>query len=368
MQKKVILNANVGFVIYNFRYGLMKALEKRGYKVICVAQSDNSAEKIEKNGWKFISVSLERRGKNIIKDLKLFIEYIKIFHKEKPDYIFNFTIKPNIYGAVAAKLLGIPTINNVTGLGDMFDGGRCNSKIVSLLYKIAFKFPKRIFFQNNDDMNIFLSNGLVKEDKCIRIPGSGVDTSKFVPVEKKTVDDKIRFLFLGRISNKKGVRIINEVSKILTPKYPNIQFQLLGKIYTDEAEHISLEEIKEWEKQSNIRYLGTSSDVRNEISQADCIIFPSFYREGVPRSLIESAAMGKPILTTDNVGCRDIVEDGYNGYLAEPKSVESMLNIVEKFLNLRKDQQKILGENGRKKAVEQFDERIVIRSYLNEMD
>ena len=367
MPKKVILNANVAFVLYNFRYGLMKALDRNGYEVICVAQSDKSKPKIEENGWKFVAVSLDRRGKNIINDLKLFLEYLKIFRKEKPDYILNFTIKPNIYGAMAAKILGIPTINNVTGLGDMFDGGKCNSKIVSLLYKIAFRFPKRIFFQNNDDMNIFLNNGLVKKEKCVRVPGSGVDTTKFVPVEKKNIDDKIRFLFLGRISNKKGVRIINEVSKLLTPKYPNIEFQLLGKIYTDEDEHISLEEIKEWEKQSNIRYLGTSSDVRNEISQADCIIFPSFYREGVPRSLIESAAMGKSILTTDNVGCRDIVEDGYNGYLAEPKSVESMLEIVDKFLNLSKDQQKRLGENGRKKAVEQFDERIVIESYLNEI-
>lgn len=364
-KRKILLSANTTFALYNFRYNLMKELQRQGYEVVCVGDKPN--ERLEKEGWKFVPCHMDRRGKNIINDLKLFLEYLKIFYEEKPDYIFNFTIKPNIYGAVAAKILGIPTINNVTGLGDMFDGGKCNSKIVSLLYKIAFRFPKRIFFQNNDDMNIFLNNGLVKKEKCVRIPGSGVDTTKFVPVEKKVVDDKIRFLFLGRISNKKGVRIINEVSKLLTPKYPNIEFQLLGKIYTDEDEHISLEEIKEWEKQSNIRYLGTSSDVRNEISQADCIIFPSFYREGVPRSLIESAAMGKSILTTDNVGCRDIVEDGYNGYLAEPKSVESMLEIVDKFLNLSKDQKKRLGENGRKKAVEQFDERIVIESYLNEI-
>ena len=363
--KKILLSANTTFALYNFRYNLMKELQRQGYEVVCVGDKPN--ERLEKEGWKFVPCHMDRRGKNIINDLKLFIEYIKIFYKEKPDYIFNFTIKPNIYGAVAAKLLRITTINNVTGLGDMFDGGRCNSKIVSILYKIAFRFPKRIFFQNNDDMNIFLSNGLVKKEKCVRIPGSGVDTTKFVPVEKKVVDDKIRFLFLGRISNKKGVRIINEVSKRLTPKYPNIEFQLLGKIYTDEDEHISLEEIKEWEKQSNVRYLGTSSDVRNEISQVDCIIFPSFYREGVPRSLIESAAMGKPILTTDNVGCRDIVEDGYNGYLAKPKSVESTIAIVEKFLNLNKEQQKILGKNGRKKAMEEFDERIVITSYLNEI-
>ena len=172
---------------------------------------------------------------------------------------------------------------------------------------------------------------------------------------------------MGRISNKKGVRIVNEVSKILTPKYPNIEFQLLGKIYVDEEGHISKEELGNWEKESNIRYLGTSKDVRNEIKQTDCIIFPSFYREGVPRALIEAAAMEKPILTTDNVGCRDIVKDGYNGYLAKPNDIENMVMAVEKFLSLSEKEKNILGKNGRKKVIEEFDEKIVINKYLIEI-
>lgn len=365
--KKIILNANNGFVIYNFRYNLMKKLEENGYTIICMAGKDGSIEEIENNGWKFIDSNLDRRGTNIFNDLKLFFFYLKTFKREKPEYILNFTIKPNIYGTLAAKLIGIPVINNVTGLGDIFDKNNLTSKIVKLLYKISFKYPKKVFFQNDDDLKVFLDNKLINKKICGRLPGSGVDIEKFVPQKIEKKDDKIRFLFLGRISNKKGVKIVNEVSKILTPKYPNIEFQLLGKVYTDEEGHISKEELGNWEKESNIRYLGTSKDVRNEIKQADCIIFPSFYREGVPRSLIEAAAMEKPILTTNNVGCRDIVEDGYNGYLAKPNDVESMAKIVEKFLTLTNEERSKLGKNGRKKVIEEFDEKIVINKYLTEI-
>lgn len=366
--KKIILNANNGFVIYNFRYNLMKKLEKQGYAIICMAGKDSSMEEIENNGWKFIDSNLDRRGTNIFNDLKLFLFYLKIFKKEKPKYILNFTIKPNIYGTLAAKLVGIPVINNVTGLGDIFDKDNLTSKIVKLLYKTSFKYPKKVFFQNDDDLKVFLDNKLINEKICGRLPGSGVDIEKFIPQKIEKKDDKIRFLFLGRISNKKGVRIVNEVSKILTPKYPNIEFQLLGKIYVDEEGHISKEELGNWEKESNIRYLGTSKDVRNEIKQTDCIIFPSFYREGVPRALIEAAAMEKPILTTDNVGCRDIVKDGYNGYLAKPNDIESMVMAVEKFLSLSEKEKNILGKNGRKKVMTEFDEKIVISKYLNEIE
>lgn len=362
--KKIILNANTLFAVYNFRCNLMKKLEQEGYEIVCLGNKDSSSEEIEKNGWRYLDARMDRRGTSILNDMKLFFNYLKVFKKEKPDYILNFTIKPNIYGSLAAKLLNIPTINNVTGLGDIFDKKNLTSKIVKMLYKISFKFPKKIFFQNDDDLNIFLENNLVDKKICGRLPGSGVDIERFTPKEMGKKDDKIRFLFLGRISNKKGVRVINEVSKILTPKYSNMEFQLLGKIYTDEEGHISKEELSNWEKESNIKYLGTSKDVTKEISEADCIIFPSFYREGVPRSLIESAAMGKPILTTENVGCRDIVNDGYNGYLAKPNDVDSMVKIVEKFFNLSEEEKRVLGNNGRKKVVEEFDERIVIDRYL----
>ena len=348
--KKILLSANNCFVLYNFRFGLMKELEKHNYKIVCLAGKDGSSEEIKKNNWRFINIDIDRRGKNLFNDLKLFFSYLKIYRQEKPMCILQYTIKPNIYGTIAARMLRIPVINNVTGLGDTFSKENLTYKIVKILYKISFKFPKKVFFQNKDDMNLFLKNKLINLKKCDQIPGSGVDLDKFTVLKKERKDNKIIFLFLGRISNSKGVRIVNEISKRMLKKNLNIEFWLLGKIYEDEKNHISKEELLDWEQKSNIKYLGTSKDVRKQIKEADCIIFPSFYREGVPRSLIESAAMGKPILTTKNVGCKDIVEDGYNGYLAKPEDIEDMLGIVEKFLDLSEEEKKLMGLNGRKKA------------------
>lgn len=366
--KKILLSANNAFVIYNFRYGLMKELQRKGYEIITLAGDDGVSQNIKNEGWKFIELNIDRRGKNIINDLKLCYSYYKIYKKEKPNYILQFTIKPNIYGTLAAKVLGIPVINNVTGLGDVFSTDNLTSKIVKILYKISFKYPKKVFFQNNDDLNIFLDNKLIESKICGRIPGSGVNIEKFKPLKKECEDKKFKFLFLGRINENKGVRLINEVSKKLKNKYPNVEFQLLGKVYTEEQNHISKDELKQWEKEANIKYLGTSKDVRKEIKECDCILFPSYYREGVPRSLIEAAAMAKPIITTDNVGCRDIVNEKYNGFLAKPKDLSSLIEKVEKVLAMNEIELTQLGINGRLKVETEFDEKIVIQKYIEAIE
>lgn len=366
--EKILLTANTTFAVYNFRYGLMKALEKQGYQIVVVAPKDTHSEDIKKNGWKYIELKMDRRGANPLKDLKLIYDYYRILKKEKPKVSLQFTIKPNIYGNIAANFLKIPTINNITGLGDIFDSNGVKNKIVKNMYKLSFKFPKKVFFQNDDDLNIFLNNKLIDKKICGRLPGSGVDIEKFKILNKEKNDKKFKFLFLGRINENKGVRLIYEASKKLKEKYPNVEFQLLGKVYEEEQIHISKDEMKIWEKETNIKYLGTSKDVRNEIKECDCIIFPSYYREGVPRSLIESAAMGKPIITTDNVGCRDIVSNGYNGFLAKPKDLDSLIEKIEKVLNMNKFELTQLGISGRLKVEKEFDEKIVIQKYLEAIE
>lgn len=367
MKKKIMLNVNVAFVAYNFRYGLMKELEKQGYEIVVVGAKDSSAKEIEKNGWKFIDIPIDRKGASIFNDFKLMWNYYKVYKQEKPYKILQFTIKPNIYGTLAAKILKSPVINNMTGLGEIFLNESLLNKIVKLLYKISFKFPQKVLFQNFDDMNLFLENGLIKKELCDRIPGSGVDIEKFKPQEMTRKDNKVKFLFIGRISEEKGVRILYEAAKKIKEKYDNVEFELLGKIYKDEKNAIPENELKKWEEEKIVTYLGTSKDVREEIKEANCIVLPSYYREGVPRTLIESASMAKPIITTDNVGCRDIVDDGYNGYLAEPKNVESLVEKIEEFLKLSKEKRTSLGENGRSKAINEFDEKIVIEKYLREL-
>lgn len=163
----------------------MKELASRGYEIVCLGNKDSSAEQIVEQGWRYIDAGMDRRGTSILNDLKLFLFYLKTFKKEKPEYILNFTIKPNIYGTLAAKLAGIPVINNVTGLGDIFDTENLTSKIVKILYKISFKFPKRVFFQNDDDLDIFLNNRLIDKKICDRLPGSGVEVDRFIPLKKR---------------------------------------------------------------------------------------------------------------------------------------------------------------------------------------
>lgn len=368
-KENIIVSANLVSQVLNFRLGLIEELKKNNTIYILAAKdSQYSIEELEKIGCKYVETPLTRRGTSIKDDLLLLKFYIQQFKKIKPKIVLQFTIKPNIYGSIAGKILKIPTINNVTGLGpSLFEKG-VTKKIIKLLYRVSFKFPKKVFFQNDDDLKVFLDNKLVDYKICGRIPGSGVNIEKFKPLMKERTDNKFRFLFLGRINENKGVRLINEVSKMLKNKYPNVEFQLLGKVYPEEEKHISKNELKEWEKESNIKYLGTSKDVRKEIKECDCILFPSYYREGVPRSLIESAAMAKPIITTDNVGCKDIVNEGYNGFLAKPKDLNSLIEKIEKVLTMTKEELDQLGINGRMKAEKEFDEKIVIQKYIEAIE
>lgn len=368
-RENIIVSANLVSQVLNFRVGLIEELKKNSNVYILAAKDSQYAiEELKKIGCKYIEAPLTRRGTNIKNDLLLLKFYIQQFKKIQPKVVLQFTIKPNIYGSIAGKIAKIPTINNVTGLGpSLFEKG-ITKKLIKILYKVSFKFPKKVFFQNNDDMEFFLKNKLVSKDICGRLPGSGVNIEKFYPMSRKKHSDKIKMLFIGRISENKGVRIVNEVAKKIKKEYPNIEFQLLGKIYEDEVGHISRQEIASWEKESNIIYLGVSRDVREQIREADIIIFPSYYREGVPRSLIEAAAMGKPIITTDNVGCKDIVENGYNGFLAKSCDLDSLLEKIKQILLMDRKEFLQLGINGRLKVEKEFDEKIVIQRYLEAIE
>ncbi|MDP0494289.1 MAG: glycosyltransferase family 4 protein [Fusobacterium sp. JB021] len=364
MVEKIMLSSNTLYSLYNFRYNLLEKLKEKGYEVVCLGENDEFKKRLEDRGFRTINLEINKRGTNPFGDLSLLMEFIKIYRKEKPDCIFHYTIKPNIYGTIAAKILRIPTVNNVTGLGYMFGKKSLTNIIVKILYKIAFKFPEKVFFQNEDDMKLFLENKLIERKICGRLPGSGIDLEKFKPTEKVKKNEKVIFLFLGRIVDNKGVRILNEVSKEIFKKYKNVEFRLFGKINKEERGYVSEEEMKSWENKSNIKYCGNSKDVREQIQDSDCIILPSYYREGVPHSLLESAAMGKPIITTNNVGCKDIVEHGYNGFLSEIKDVQGMVKNIEKFLKLSNEEKGKLGINGRRKGEKEFDVNIVVNRYL----
>ena len=355
--------ANTSWYLYNFRHGIIERLIKDGYRVQILSPEDKYSQNLVEMGCDFHHIETDGKTKNPLKDLGLLINYRKSFKDLKPDMIFNSTIKPNIYGSIAAATLKIDVINNVSGLGNVFINNNLTTKLVKIMYKIAFRTPKKVFFQNNEDMQLFLDNKLLKKEVCDRLPGSGVNIEKFRPMDK-TPSENIKFLLIARMLWDKGIGEYVEAARVLKTKYNNLEFQLLGHLNFDNPTAISKDQMDEWVREGVVNYLGLSDDVREQIKESDCVVLPSAYREGVPKTLIEAAAMEKPIITTDNVGCRDIVDHEYNGFLCKPKNSGSLIRKIERFLNL-KDQEKIkLGRNGREKVKKEFDEKIVIEKYL----
>ncbi|MFW3405385.1 glycosyltransferase family 4 protein [Aliarcobacter butzleri] len=361
--KKIAIVVNNSWYAWNMRANLGFAFQNQGYKVVFICPYDKYSGNIKEH-FEYIDIEVNTKGTNPIEDLKTIYRYYKTYKKVKPDIVLQYTIKPNIYGTIAASLLQIPTINNIAGLGTLFIKQNIVTKIAKWLYKISQKKATKVFFQNQDDFKMFVDEGLVQKEKCDVLPGSGVDIEKFKPVEKKDDDGVFRFLLVSRMLWAKGIQEFVDTAKIIKEKYDNVEFQLLGHLDMKSPTAISKQQMDIWVTDGYVNYLGSSDDVRVEIAQTDCIVLPSFYREGTPRILLESASMEKPIITTDNVGCRDAVDDGVNGYLCEIKNVQDLAHKMEMMLNLPEDERKAMGQAGRKKIVKGFDEKIVINKYL----
>lgn len=370
---------NSAWNIYNFRKGLVESFIKDGHSVIAIAPSDEFVVNLENLGCEFVAVEMASKGTNPAQDLKLIWKLYKTYKENKLDIVLHFTIKPTIYGTFAAKLLNIPSINNVTGLGTVFIRQNLTSKIAHLLYRLAFKFPKKILFQNKDDKKLFLDSSLVKEEITDLVPGSGVDTVHFVSKKEEKInfgqrdelleiDEKpFVFLLIARLLYDKGILEYIEAVRILREKNPTVQFQLLGKIDTDKGLGISKEIVEKWQKEGLITYLGRVNDVRHLIDKADCVVLPS-YREGTPRTLLEAASMSKPLIATDVAGCREVVEHDVNGFLCLPKNAQDLANKMQLLLLSSKERLAEMGAASRQIAVNKFDQSLVIKKYYEIME
>jgi glycosyltransferase involved in cell wall biosynthesis len=364
MSFKIVINSNTAFSIYNFRLGLMNKLKEKGYTVIAVAPYDKYAEKIKERGFKFFPIkNLDRKGKNPLKDFKLFMEYLKLYRQIQPDLVINFTIKPNIYSSLAAGILEISSISVVTGLGYVFIKNTFLTKIVENLYKLAFKFNSYIVFQNKTDLEElkYLTKG-----KEIYIPSSGINLQKFSPEickEKSKNNPTFTFLFIGRFLKDKGIFELIEAGKKLYQAGLSFELWLLGSVDKGNPSSLTEQELAEIKKIPFVKVFPFTEDVRPYICASDCVVLPS-YREGVPRSLLEAMAMEKPIITTDAPGCRDVCINGLNCFLVKPRDIESlyiaMKNIIKSPLELRV----AMGKKGRKIVEEKYSEDIVVSKYL----
>ena len=360
--KTIAIVINTSWNIYNFRLGLLKALQKEGYKIVAIAPRDEYSKKLEALGFEYHNITINNKGTNPIEELKLIGAFYRLYKKVKPDVLLHYTIKPNIYGTIAAKLADVPVISNISGLGTVFLNDSLSSKVARLLYKIALRFPEKVFYQNNDDRQLFIDSKLVAEEKTGLLPGSGIDTVKFSPVERESTQDGFSFLFIARLVKDKGLLEYVEAARLLKEHYPHVHFKMLGAYYPGNPTAVTPDEVAQWEQEKVVEYLGTQSNVASVIAQADCIVLPS-YREGLSRVLLEAASMAKPIVTTDVPGCRDVVDDGVNGFLCQVKNAEDLAAQMEKMILLEEEERVEMGKRGREKIVEGFDESIVIDRY-----
>ncbi|MBK5279248.1 MAG: glycosyltransferase family 4 protein [Bacteroidia bacterium] len=359
---KVAIVLNTSWNIYNFRMNFVKALLAKGYEVHTIAPLDDYTHHLVENGCIHHRITMDSRGANPIKDSALIVELYSIYRKVRPDIILHYTVKPNVYGTLAASLLRIPVINNVCGLGTVFLKNNLISKIAILLYKFAFRFPKKVFFQNPEDLQLFLNKKLVPAHTADLLPGSGIDLEKFKPIEF-TRNKSFTFLLISRLITDKGVLEYIEAVKKLKVQGLNARFQILGAKDPKHKRGIKSKVIDGWIQAGTIEYLGTTDDVRHFIGNADCIVLPS-YREGTPRTLLEAASSSKPIIATDVPGCHNVVNHNVNGLLCKLKDVEDLADKMNEMASLDDATLQRFGANGRKKVEQEFNETLVINRYI----
>ena len=366
---KIILSANTSWYLWNFRSGLLKRLVESGHQVTVVCPLDEFSVDLERIGCKVETILIQNKGKNIFSDLWVFFQYFEVFWKYKPSVYFGFTVKPFVYGSIAAQLLRIRTIGTITGLGTTFIRPTWVTTMVKLLYRVSGKKMSRVFFQNHTDKNLFVDLNLIDRKKTEVVPGSGVDLDRFsfTKVIANRSPDAAVFLLIGRMLRDKGVYEFVQSALIVRNKYPAARFQLLGPTEVDNETAITFSKIQEWVDRDIVEYLGETRNVAPFIEYADCVVLPS-YREGIPRTLLEGAAMGRPLLAARSTGCEDVVDDKKTGFLFKPKSPEDLAAKIMNFIALTRLERHDMGKAGRKKIEEEFDERLVIDKYLNAIE
>jgi glycosyltransferase involved in cell wall biosynthesis len=359
---RIAIVVNTSWNIHNFRLNFVKALIAQGHEVHTIAPEDECTSLLVKEGCIHHSVTMDSRGANPIKDaaliFKLFFTYLRV----KPAIVLHYTIKPNVYGTLAASLLGIPAINNVCGLGTVFLKDDLVSLFAMFLYKHSFRFAKKVFFQNQEDLQLFLDKKLVPCHIVDLVPGSGIDLQKFAPFAFKR-NEKFTFLLISRLITDKGIMEYIQAIKKLSEQGLHARFQLLGAVDALHKRGIKKEIINEWIESGVVEYLGTTNDVRQFIQQADCVVLPS-YREGTPRSLLEAASSSKPIIATNVPGCKQVVENNYNGLLCNLKDPDDLAEKMKRMARLSDSLLKKMGMNGRTKVETEYCETIVIDKYI----
>lgn len=367
---KTLILINSSWNIINFRSNLVKELTSKGHEVIALAADDKYSHKLKEIGCEFIDLPFKSKSINPFRELKLLINIYFQIKKIRPDVILTFTIKPNIYGSIAAMLLGINTINNIAGLGIAHSNFLLRN-ISKYLYKISLIKTSKCFFQNQDDLDYFIKNKIIKLNKTSILPGSGVDLVKFHvnDLNKAQKNNKeFRFLLSSRLLWSKGINEYIEAARLIKKDYKNVEFLLVGFTGVDNNDSIDLNIINNWNKEGIIKFKGSTDDIRSVLITANCFVLPTYYPEGTPKSLLEAAAMQLPIITTNTPGCRNVVEEKITGYLCKPKDIKDLYYKMKLILECSKEDLSKMGSLARELMKKNFDDKIVTNKYIEEIN
>ncbi len=360
MKRKVLFLVNHDVVIYNFRLELVEKLLNEGYEVIISSPYGERIDDLCKMGAKFVETKIERHGMNPFADLKLIVDYYNLIKKEKPDMVLTYTIKPNIYGGIAAGVCNVRYVANITGLGTAVEHKGFLQIITTNLYRVAFRKIQCLFFQNDENKEFFEKKVSNRYNTKL-LPGSGVNLERFQLLDYPS-EETVEFIFISRIMKEKGIEQYLEMAKYIRGKYQNTRFHICGFCEEDYEE-----ELRELQNKGVIIYHGMVRNVNEYIEKTHCTIHPSFYPEGMSNVCLESAACGRPVITTDRSGCRETVDDGKTGYIVKQKDTQDLIDKVEKFISLSYEEKKQMGLNARAKMEKEFSREIVVEEYMREI-
>ena len=363
----VAIVLNTSWNLYNFRRGLINALLGEGHTVTLIAPEDEHAALLRKLGYDLLTVRMDRWGIHPGRDLTYLRELYRAYRTLRPDVVLHFTVKPNIYGTVAAHALGIRAVNTVSGLGTVFLKKGAVSWVAQQLYRITFRWADRVLFHNPDDHALFVARGLVAAERAAVVPGSGVNVHHYtpspLPSPASVLPPSFTFLVIARLLIDKGIVEYAEAARQLRQRGVAACFQLLGARDPQHRRGISDATLDGWINEGLIDYLGTADDVRPFIAQADAVVLPS-YREGLPRTLLEAASMEKPLVTTDTPGCRHVVTDGHNGLLCRARDAADLADALYRLQQLSVTERQRMGQRGRALVSQRFSEEYVTNQYL----
>ena len=362
-KQKVILLANDTTYVYNLRKEVIQKLIEEGYEVVAVCELRLLREELQALGCRLISLDTGRHGTNPAADLALFVKYLKILRQEKPDIVLSYNIKPNVYGGMACRMLGIRYMPNITGLGTAVENPGKLQMLTTRLYKLGVAGAECVFFQNSENEQFFRDrNMLGRKSRTILLPGSGVSLKKH-EAKPYPQDDTVNFLYIARVMKEKGIDLYLAAAKEIHDRYPDTMFHICGMC--DDKEYLRI--LEKAETDGYIKYHGEQKDMVPFFTMAHCVVHPSYYPEGMSNVLLEAAASARPIVATDRSGCRETVDHGRSGFVVPVKDEAALIDALDQFMQMTWDERCAMGLAGRKKMENKFDRQIVVKMVVDEV-